>query len=52
MGRILSSGRSSASPSDLVEGYRYVAANRRSYHEALIARPQRLAERHGLAWRV
>ena len=37
---------------DLVEGYRYVATNRRPYHEALIARAQRLAEKHGLAWRV
>jgi hypothetical protein len=37
---------------DLVEGYRCVAANRRSYHEALMARAQRLAEKHSLAWRV
>ena len=37
---------------DLMEGYRYVAANRRPYHEALMARAHRLAEKHGLAWRV
>ncbi len=37
---------------DLVEGYRYVAANRRPYHEALMATAQRLAEKHGLAWEV
>jgi len=37
---------------DLVEGYRYVAANRRPYHEALMATAQRLAEKHGLTWRV
>jgi DNA repair photolyase len=37
---------------DLVEGYRPIATNRRPYHEALMARAQRLAEKHGLAWRV
>ena len=37
---------------DLVEGYRCVVANRRSYHEALMARAQRFAEKHGPAWRV
>jgi DNA repair photolyase len=37
---------------DLVEGYRHVAANRMSYHEALMLRVQGLAEKHGLAWRV
>lgn len=37
---------------DLVEGYRHIAANRRPYHEALMARVQRLAEKHGLAWGV
>jgi hypothetical protein len=34
---------------DLVEEYRHIAADRRSYHEALMARVQRLAEKHGLA---
>jgi len=37
---------------DLVEGYRHIAANRRPYHEALMARARMLAEKHGLAWRV
>jgi DNA repair photolyase len=37
---------------DVVEGYRYIGANRRPYHEALMARVQRLAEKHGLTWRV
>ena len=37
---------------ELVEGYRPIATNRRPYHEALMARAQRLAEKHGLAWRV
>jgi DNA repair photolyase len=37
---------------DLVKGYRPIAADRRPYHEALMARAQRLAERHGLAWKV
>ncbi len=36
---------------DLVEGYRHIAANRSPYHEALMTRAQRLAEKHGLAWR-
>jgi len=36
---------------DLVEGYRHIAADRRPYHKALMARAQRLAEKHGLAWR-
>ena len=35
---------------DLVEGYRHISANRRPYHEALMARAQRLAEKHSLAW--
>ncbi len=35
---------------DLAEGYRHIAANRRPYHEALMARARRLAEKHGLAW--
>jgi DNA repair photolyase len=35
---------------DLVEGYRHIAANRVSYHEALMARARVLAEKHGLAW--
>jgi DNA repair photolyase len=35
---------------DLVEGYRHIAANRRPYHEALMARARMLAEKHGLAW--
>jgi DNA repair photolyase len=35
---------------DLVEGTRYLAANRRPYHEALMIRARRLAEKHGLAW--
>jgi DNA repair photolyase len=35
---------------DLVEGYRHIAANRRPYHEALMARARRLAEKHDLAW--
>jgi len=35
---------------DLVEGYRHVAANRRPYHDALMARARMLAEKHGLAW--
>jgi DNA repair photolyase len=34
---------------DLVEGYRHIAANRRPYHEALMARARMLAEKHGLA---
>jgi len=33
---------------DLVEGYHHVAANRRPYHEALMARARELAEKHGL----
>jgi DNA repair photolyase len=37
---------------DLEEGYRHIAADRRPYHEALMASTQRLAEKHGLAWRV
>ena len=37
---------------DLVEGYRHIAANRRPYHEALMARAQRFAGKRGLAWRV
>jgi len=37
---------------DLVEGYRHIAANRRPYHQALMARAQRLAEKHNLAWEV
>ncbi len=37
---------------DLVEGYRPIVANRRSYHETLMARARRLAEKHGLAWGV
>jgi len=35
---------------DLVEGYRHIAANRKSYHEALMARARTLAEKHGLTW--
>jgi DNA repair photolyase len=35
---------------DLVEGYRHIAANRHPYHEALMVRARRLAEKHGLAW--
>jgi DNA repair photolyase len=37
---------------DLVEGYRPIATDRKPYHEALMARAQRLAEKHGLGWRV
>jgi len=37
---------------DLVEGYRHIAADRRPYHEALMDRATRLAEKHGLACRV
>jgi DNA repair photolyase len=37
---------------DLVEGYRHIAADRRAYHEALMIRAQRLAEKHGLIWRT
>ena len=37
---------------DVVEGYRYIAADRRPYHEALMVRVQRLAEKHGLTWRA
>ena len=36
---------------DLVEPYRALAADRRPYHAALMARTRRLAARHGLAWR-
>ena len=35
---------------DLVGGYRHIAADRGPYHEALRARAQGLAEKHGLAW--
>jgi DNA repair photolyase len=35
---------------ELVEGYRHIAANRKPYHDALIARARMLAEKHGLAW--
>ena len=35
---------------DLVEGYRHIAANRKPYHDALMARARRLAEKHGLGW--
>jgi DNA repair photolyase len=35
---------------DLVEGYRHIAANRKPYHEALMIRARRLAEKHSLAW--
>jgi len=35
---------------DLVEGYRHIAANRKPYHEALMARARMLAEKHDLAW--
>ncbi|MBC7264068.1 MAG: radical SAM protein [Chloroflexi bacterium] len=34
---------------DLVEGYHHIAANRWPYHEALIARAQRLAGKYGIA---
>jgi DNA repair photolyase len=37
---------------DLVEGYRHIATKRKPYHEALMTTVQRLAEKHGLAWRV
>jgi DNA repair photolyase len=37
---------------DLVEKYRHIAADRRPYHETLMARAQRLAEKHGLTWRT
>ena len=37
---------------DLVEGYRDIAANRRPYHEALMARARMLADKHGLACKV
>jgi len=37
---------------DLVEGYRHIAADRRPYHEALMDRATRLAEKHGLACRI
>ena len=33
---------------DLVKGYRHIAANRRPYHDALMARARRLAEKYGL----
>ncbi|MGA9351315.1 MAG: radical SAM protein [Anaerolineae bacterium] len=33
---------------DLVEGYRHIAANRKPYHDALMARARMLAEKHGL----
>ncbi len=33
---------------DLMEGYRHIAANRRPYHQTLIARARRLAEKHGI----
>ena len=35
---------------DLVEGYHHIAANRKPYHEALMARARMLAEKHGLVW--
>jgi DNA repair photolyase len=35
---------------DLVEGYHHIAANRRPYHEALMARARALADKHSLAW--
>ncbi|MFQ6058423.1 MAG: radical SAM protein [Anaerolineae bacterium] len=35
---------------DLVEGYRHIAADRRPYHEALMIRARRLAEKYSLAW--
>ena len=35
---------------DLVEGYRHIAANRGAYHDALMARARRLAEKHRLGW--
>lgn len=35
---------------DLVEGYGHIAANRQPYHEALVAKAQKLAQKHGLAW--
>ena len=37
---------------DLMEGYQHIAADRRPYHEALMATAQSLAEKHGLTWRV
>jgi DNA repair photolyase len=37
---------------DLVEEYRHIAADRRPYHEALMTRVQRLAEKHSLTWRT
>ena len=37
---------------DLVERYRHIAADRRPYHETLMARVHRLAEKHGLTWRT
>ena len=37
---------------DLVEGYRHIAADRRPYHEALMIRVQKLAEKHDLTWRT
>ncbi len=37
---------------DLVEPYRALAANRRSYHAVLMERTRRIAARHGLAWRA
>ena len=36
---------------DLVEEYHHIAADRKPYHEALMARARRLAEKHSLAWR-
>ncbi len=36
---------------DLVEGYRALLANRKPYHEALMERTRRIAERHGLSWK-
>jgi len=33
---------------DLVKGYHHIAANRRPYHDALMARARRLAEKYGL----
>jgi DNA repair photolyase len=37
---------------ELVAGYRTLAADRKPYHAALMARTRALAEKHGLAWRA
>jgi DNA repair photolyase len=36
---------------DLVEGYGALLTDRKPYHEALMERTRRIAERHGLSWK-